>query len=104
MKVLAQLMTLYAWGSVCILLLFLFRIARFFEQRLSEKTGSQKQQRLYPLFLPPIVLYVISALFYAFGDTVIVGNLWGDVFRISGGIIFIYAGYSLINTMVGGRS
>ena len=105
MKLLAQILTLYNWGVVCILLLFLFGIARFFEKRLIEKNSSRpKRQFYYPFFLAPVVLYALSALIYAFSETLIVGNLMADLLRIGGGLIFAYLGYSLLKTMTGGRT
>jgi hypothetical protein len=105
MKLLAQILTLYNWGVVCILLLFLFGIARFFEKRLIEKNSSRtKKQFYYPFFLVPVALYAISGLIYAFGETLIAGNFIADLLRIGGGSIFAYLGYSLLKTMTGGRT
>jgi hypothetical protein len=109
MMLLAQILTLYTWGAVCGLLFFLFGIARFFEQRRLEKNSPQKKRFYYPLLLLPAVLFAVSAIIYAFDiyafdKPLIVGNFWADLLRAIGGLVFVYLGYSLINTMMGGRS
>lgn len=104
MKLLAQFLTLYIWGAVGLLLFFLFGIAQFFEQRLSKKNSSRQTRRHYPFFLIPMGLFAVSAVIYAFSETLIVGNFFADILRIVGGVVFIYAGLSLSKTMVGGRS
>lgn len=106
MELLAQILTLYNWGAVCTLLFFLFNIARFFEQRSSKskKSSTQQKRPYYPFFILPIILFGFSAFFYSFSEPLIAGNLLGDFLRIIGGIILGIAGYSLLNTMMGGRS
>ncbi len=104
MKLFIQILTLYSWGAVCVLLFFLFGIAKFFEQRLSETNSDRKHQRNYPYFIAPIVLFALSTILYVFSEGILVGNLWADLLRIGGSAIFAYAGYSLLNTMLGGKS
>ena len=104
MKLFVQILTLYSWGAVCVLLFFLFGIAQFFEQRLSETNSERNRQRYYPYFIAPIVLFALSTILYIFSDQVLVGNLWADLLRIIGSGVFAYAGYSLLNTMLGGKS
>ncbi len=101
---LAQILTLYTWGAVCGLLFFLFGIARFFEQRRLEKNSPRKKRFYYPLLLLPAILFAVSAIIYAFNQTLIVGNFWADLLRVMGGVVFVYLGYLLVNTMMGGRS
>ena len=104
MTLLAQILTLYTWGAVCGLLFLLFGIARFFEQRRLEKNSPRKKRFYYPLLLLPAILFAVSAIIYAFDQTLIVGNFWADLLRVIGGSVFVYLGYSLVNTMMGGRS
>ena len=105
MMLLAQILTLSSWGAVGGLLFFLFVIARFFEQRRLEKNSVTARKRFYyPLLLVAAVLFIVSAVIYAFHETLIVGNFGADLLRITGSLIFIYSGYSLFNTMIGGRS
>ncbi len=103
MELLNRILTLYNWGVFCILLFFLFGIARFFEQRLSEKKDAKKS-RHYPFFLAPMVLFFISAVIYAMSGNLIVGNQLADMLRIIGGIVFTAVGFALLKTMMGGRT
>ena len=102
MALLNQLLTIYNWGVFCILLFFLFWIARFFEQRLSQKTDTRKS-RHYPFFLIPMALFFISAVIYALSGNLIVGNQLADILRILGGIVLTTVGFALLKTMMGGR-
>jgi hypothetical protein len=104
MILLAQLSTLYVWVVVGILLFFLFGIAQFFEQRLSEKNSAPQHLRDYRLFLIPIGLFAVSAVFYLLSAPLIVGSFLADILRIIGSIILAYAGYSLFRKMMGGKS
>jgi len=103
MKLLTQILMLYNWGAVCVLLFFLFGIAQFFERRLSEKNSTRKKRLHYPFFLVPIFLFAVSTFIYIFSETLIVGNFWADTLRIIGSAVFAYFGYALFRTMVGGR-
>jgi hypothetical protein len=91
----SNILTLYTWGGVAVLLFFLFAIARFFERKASRKS-------FYPLFLLPVVFFVGSALRY-FVVCDFVGDPWGDVGRVIGGALVCGLGYFLLNLMTGGR-
>jgi len=92
---LGNILALYTWGVISLLLFFLFAIARFFERKSSRKS-------FYPLFLLPVLLFLGSALRYFFvGD--FVGDLWGDGGRVVGGALVCGLGYFLLNLMTGGR-
>ena len=92
---LADILTLYSWGGVSILLLLLFAIARFYERKSSRRS-------YYPLFLLPALLFLASALrYFIIGD--FVGDLWGDLGRVLGGVLVFGLGYFLLNLMTGGR-
>ena len=94
-SLLANILALYTWGGVSVLLFFLYAIARFFEHKSSRKS-------FYPLFLLPILLFLGSVLRYvAVGN--FVGDLWGDLGRILGGVLVCGLGFFLLNLMTGGR-
>jgi hypothetical protein len=91
----ANILTFYTWGGIAVLLLFLFAVARFFERKSSRKS-------FYPLFLLPIVLFLASVVRYlSIND--FVGDLWGDLGRVIGGVLVFGLGYFLLNLMTGGR-
>jgi hypothetical protein len=94
-SLLADILALYTWGGVSALLFFLFAIARFFERK-------SLRQSYYPLFLLPILLFLASVLRYVLvGD--FVGDLWGDLSRVLGGLLVCGLGYFLLHLMTGGR-
>lgn len=96
MSLLSSLLTIYIGGVVCILLFFLFAIARFYEK----KSG---RRSFYVSFLIPIVLFAIAAVRYALLTPAIVGDLWGDLLRCVGGVVLIGFGIFLLRLMMGGR-
>lgn len=92
---LGKILALYTWGGVSVLLFFLFSIARFFERKSSRKS-------FYPLFLLPILLFLVSVVrYFVVGD--FVGDVWGDLGRVIGGVLVCGLGYFLLNLMTGGR-
>jgi hypothetical protein len=92
---LVDVLTFFTWGGVSVLLFFLFAIARFFQRKSSRKSS-------YSLFLFPIVFFMGSAVRYiVVGD--FVGDLWGDLGRILGGLLICGLGFYLLNLMTGGR-
>jgi len=95
-SLLSSLLALYSWLGISALLFFLFLIARFFERKSSRKT-------FYLVFLVPIALFLISALrFFAVGD--FVGDAWGDLARVMGGLLVCGLGYFLLHLMTGGQT
>ena len=90
-----DVLTLFAWGGVSVLLFFLFAIARFFERKSSRES-------YYSFFLLPILLFMGSAVRYIIvGD--FVGDLWGDLGRVLGGLLVGGLGFYLLSLMTGGR-
>lgn len=104
MRFLAQFLTLYTWGVICVLLLFLFRIALFFERRRQEKPTKKQTLSFYQLLLVPIILFAGSAILYALSPSLIVGQPLADGLRIIGALLLGITGTVLLNTMIGGRS
>jgi hypothetical protein len=97
MILISSLLTYYTWGAVCILLLFLFAIAQFYQR----KSG---RRSFYPAFLASIVLFGIAAIRYAALAPTIAGDLWGDITRFAGGLILGVFGLLLLKFMMGGRT
>ncbi len=93
----SSVLTVYNWGLVCILIFFLFTVARFYEQKSGRRT-------YYMLFLIPIILFAIAAVRYASLAPNIVGDLGGDLMRCIGGVVLGGVGLFLLRLMIGGRS
>jgi hypothetical protein len=94
-SLLANILTLYSWGGVSVLLFFVFAIARFFERKSSRNS-------FYPLFLLPILLFMGSAIRYVLVSD-FVGDLWGDLGRVLGGVLVCGLGFYLLHLMTGDR-
>jgi hypothetical protein len=92
---LADVLTIYTWGGVSVLLFFLFAIARFFERKSSRES-------FYSLFLFPIVFFLGSAVRYIIVSD-FVGDLLGDLGRILGGLLVCGLGFYLLKLMTGNR-
>jgi hypothetical protein len=97
MNLVSSLLIVYIWGVVCILLFFLFAIARFYQK----KSG---RRSFYTSFLVPIICFAIAAVRYALPTPGVVGDLWGDLLHFAGGVILSGFGIFLLNLMIGGRS
>jgi hypothetical protein len=98
MSLISTILTIYIWGIVCVLLYFLFAIARFYQQ----KSG---RRSYYQAFLVSLALFALAALRYIFvSPTAITGDVWGDLLRFSGGLIAGGFGLFLLRLMIGGRT
>ncbi|HEY4722391.1 MAG TPA: hypothetical protein VII92_11115 [Anaerolineae bacterium] len=96
MNLLHTLLTLYTWGIFCGLIIVLQRVARFYQI-----TSGQRSH--YQWFLLPLLLLLAGALRYAMLPN-FVGDGWGDLFLLTGGISLIILSYFLLHLMTGGRS
>jgi hypothetical protein len=97
MNVVNNLLTIYTWGTVCVLLFFLYAIARFYEK----KSG---RHSYFWAFLIPIILFALAAVRYVYLAPAIAGDSWGDLMRFVGGITLGGVGFFLLKLMVGGRT
>ena len=93
----SSVLIIYTWAAICVIILFLFAIARFYE----EKSG---RRSYYSLFFIPVILFSIAAIIFVFPKPGITGHIWADLMRFLGGIILGVAGFRLLNLMIGGRS
>ena len=90
-------LTVYTWGAVCILLLFLLVIAQFYEK----KSG---QRSYYLAFLLAIAFFVGATIVYLPLLPALTGSTLGDMLRFAGGITVGVFGFMLLNFMMGGRA
>ena len=96
MELITRLLHIYSFLILCILILFLFLIARFYEKKAKERT-------LYWLFLIPLMLYLVSGIRYVLSSWGITGDPIGDVSLAIGGGLLLYLGHSLLTRMMGRR-
>ena len=91
------ILNVYTWVAICILLLFLFFIAQFYEK----KSG---QRSFYPAFLISIACFALAAFLYLPLLPAITGNVLGDILRFVGGLTLVIFGLMLFSFMMGGRA
>jgi len=96
MEVIVRLLHIYSFVVLCILILFLFLIARFYEKKARERTR-------YWLFLIPLLFYLISGIRYFLSSWDITGDQIGDISMTIGGALLLYLGHSLLTLMMGRR-
>ena len=96
MNFLFGLLAHYTWAILGILIVVLYRIARFYQVPSGRRS-------YYRLFLVPLVLMLAGGLRYATLG-IIVGDVWADLLMIVGGASLIVLGYYLLRLMTGGRS
>jgi hypothetical protein len=88
-------LTLYAWALAALLLIFLFRIARFYQRTAAEPSH-------YQLFLIPLGLFAGAALRYAWLGQ-FTGDALGDLLLFAGGLTLFALGAFLSRLMMGPR-
>jgi hypothetical protein len=100
----SAILILYYWILVALLIFFLFLIGRFYEVKFGRRSR-------YQLFLLPLVLLVVAAVwdaFFANDHTThplldFVGAFWPDLLFLVGGLVLTGLCYSLFRTMMAGR-
>jgi hypothetical protein len=95
MPTVSALLQLIAWGVICVLVVVLQRIARFYE------ITSGRRSR-YQWFGVPLILLAAAAV----TEVLFVGELkmLGDLLLLLGGASLIGLGYNLLRLMTGSRS
>lgn len=99
-----SILILCTWILAAVLILFLYLIGRFYERKFGQRSH-------YQLFLVPLVLFLIAALWYALpvgdgngvqgGD--FVGLFWPDLLYLLGGLGLLVLSYGLYRAMMGGQ-
>jgi len=95
MLALNAVLTLIVWSLIGVLIVVVYRIARFYQITSSRRTH-------YRGFLVPLILLPLAALLNVSVDPLL--DLWRDVLLLVGGISLIGLGYYLLRLMIGSRS
>ncbi|HRF97739.1 MAG TPA: hypothetical protein PLZ51_21175 [Aggregatilineales bacterium] len=90
-----QLLVIYAWFPLAMLLLFALLIARLYEKFSKKQTYSR-------FFLFPLILFAVSAVRYASLDSA-VGDPLGDILIGIGGFVLAILSFRLYWLMMNGR-
>lgn len=96
MNIVNGTLSLYIWVGLTALMIFLYRIARFYQT-------TSGRRSYYQLFLVPIVLLLVGGVRYA-SLGILVGDGLGDGLMVIGGLSLIGLGYYMLRLMTGGRS
>lgn len=96
MEVLKLILTIYSWVVIGILIVFLWRIAYFYEKTAGQRVG-------YHFLILPSLLLMAGAIWYLVHDREFIGRPTGDLLLCSGGVLLCLFGVRLQELMTGER-
>lgn len=96
MEVLQTILTVYAWTVIGMLIVFLWRIAYFYEKTSGQRVG-------YYFLLLPALLLVAGAIWYLVYNREFTGQPTGDLLLFVGGVLLCLFGFRLQELMIGER-
>ncbi|MCP4537396.1 MAG: hypothetical protein GY832_09640 [Chloroflexi bacterium] len=96
MEIIKYILAIYSWAAIGILLIFLGRVAYFYEKTSGQPTG------YYLLFLPALLL-VAGACWYLVTNVEFTGQPIGDLLLFGGGLLLSIFGIRLQEFMTGER-
>ncbi len=96
MKIIKYILTLYSWTVISALIVFLGRIAYFYEKTSGQKTGC------YFLLLPALLL-TAGVIWYLVCSVEFTGQPTGDLLLFSGSVLLSLFGMRLQGFMTGER-
>lgn len=96
MGVVKYVLTIYSWAVVGILLLFLWRIAYFYEKTSGQRVG-------YYVLLLPSLLLAAGMVWYLVRDVEFIGQPSGDLLLCGGGVLLFLFSIRLRELMTGER-
>lgn len=96
MTELTRFLILYTWAGVGLLILILYRIARFYQMSANERSH-------YRWFIAPLALLTLAALRYMWIADFAGDPLGDSLLMLGGGSLFLLS-YNLFRLMTGGRS
>ena len=92
----SQVLALYTWFPLVVILAIFLLIARFYQRFSGQRT-------FYWFFMLPILLYGAAAVRYAGVDS-IAGDVLGDIYGATGGIILVSLVVQLYAKMTSDKS
>ena len=96
MRVVKTILTIYSWAGIGVLLVFLWRIAYFYE-----RTSGQRVR--YHFLLLPASLLAVGVIWYLRYSEEFIGQPVGDLLLCSGGGLLFLFGFHLQGLMTGER-
>jgi len=89
-------LAVYAWAVIGMLIVFLWRIAYFYEENSGQRTN-------YYFLLLPTLLLVAGAIWYIARNREFIGQPIGDLLLCIGGVLLCLFGFRLQELMTGER-
>ncbi len=96
METVKYILSIYSWGVIGILIVFLGRIAYFYEKTSGQRMG-------YYLFILPALLLAAGAIWYLVHNVEFTGQPVGDLLLFGGGVLLSALGIRLQESMTGER-
>lgn len=96
MKAIEYILAIYSWVVIGMLVVFLWRIAYFFEKTSGQRVG-------YRFLTLPSLLLAASAIYYLVCGGGFIGQPAGDILLFSGGVSLCLFGLHLHKLMIGER-
>ena len=96
MTIIKYILTIYSWAAIGVLIIFLGRIAYFYEKTSGQQTG------YYWLILPSLLL-MGGAIWYLRYNIEFTGQPVGDLLLFGGGVLLGVFGVRLQEFMMGAR-
>ena len=96
MGIVKQMLTIYSWALIGVLIVFLWRIAYFYQKASAERLR-------YRLLVIPSLLFATGALWHIIAGEEFIRQPIGDALLCSGGVTLVLFGSRLQELMTGGR-
>ena len=96
MEAIEYVLAIYSWVVIGVLIVFLGRIAYFYEKTSGQRVG-------YYLFFLPALLLAAGAIWYLVRGGRFIGAPTADIFLLSGGVLLCLFGSRLQRLMTGER-
>jgi hypothetical protein len=96
MEIIKYILAIYSWAAIGMLLVFLGRIAYFYEKTSGQQTG-------YVFLLIPALLLIAGAVWYFLYNVEFTGQPIGDLLLFGGGVLLSAFGVRLQEFMTGER-
>ncbi len=97
LRTLTYILAVYSWIAAVVLIVFLGRIAYFYERTSGQRTG-------YLLLVIPALLLIAGAGYYLVRKGEFTGEPLADLLLCGGGVLLSILGYRLHTYMTGERS
>jgi hypothetical protein len=96
MEIVKYVLAIYSWAAIGIMIVFLGRIAYFYEKTSGQQTG-------YYFLLVPAVLLAAGVVWYLIWGAEFTGQPVGDLLLFGGGVLLSLFGVRLQEFMTGER-